>query len=227
VPLPRKPLTFDFSNPWFSWSYVTDHVHDILAATRAHVTLTLLAVGIGLAVALPLAIIARENRVLRGGVLGLADVVYSIPSLAAVVAFLPAFGLQIWTIVFPLAGYNLVILVRNILAGLDAVPGETVEAARGMGYGSGRLFWRVQLPLALPAIMAGLRIATVSTIELVVIGGYIGQNGYGRYIFQGLHDNYRAEITTYVVLTVLLALVADALILGIQRLATPWARSRA
>lgn len=227
MPLPREPLTFDFSNPWFSWSYVTDHVDDILAATRAHVTLTLLAVGIGFAVALPLAVLARQHRLLRVGVLGLADVAYSIPSLAAVVAFLPAFGLQIWTVVFPLAGYNLVILVRNILTGLDAVPAETMEAARGMGYGASRLFWRVQLPLALPAVMAGLRIATVSTIELVVIGGYIGQNGYGKYIFQGLHDNYRAEITTYVALTVLLALVADALLVGMQRLATPWSRRHA
>jgi osmoprotectant transport system permease protein len=216
----------EFSNPWFSWSYVTDHSHDILAATRSHVTLTLLSVAIGMAVALPLALIGRRARWLRGGVLGLSNVLYSIPSLAAIVALEPVFHLAIWTVVVPLAAYSLVILIRNILTGLDEVPKETLEAARGMGLGPLRIFYGVELPLALPSIMAGLRIATVSTIELVVIGGYIGQNGYGQPIFEGLHDNYRAEIMTYVLLTVLLALVADVLILGAQRLLTPWRRAR-
>jgi osmoprotectant transport system permease protein len=220
-------LTVQFSNPWFSWSYVTTHAHDILAATRAHVTLALLAVAIGFAVAMPLALLGRRAPWLRVGVLGLSDVLYAIPSLAAIIALYPVFGLSKWTVVVPLAGYSLIILVRNILAGLDEVPEATVEAARGMGMGATRLLWQVQLPLALPAIMAGLRIATVSTIELVVIGGYIGQDGYGQYIFQGLNDNYRAQITTFVILTVLLALFADVLILFGQRLATPWVRRRA
>ncbi|MDX6287366.1 MAG: osmoprotectant transport system permease protein [Frankiales bacterium] len=216
----------EFSNPWFSWSYITTHTHDILAATRSHVTLTLLAVAIGMAVAFPLALLGRRARWLRGGVLGLSNVLYSIPSLAAIVALEPIFHLEIWTVVLPLAAYSLVILVRNILTGLDEVPAESLEAARGMGLGPLRIFYGVELPLALPSILAGLRIATVSTIELVVIGGYIGQNGYGQPIFEGLHDNYRAEISTYVLLTVLLALVADLLILGGQRLLTPWRRAR-
>lgn len=224
---PSKRLTFDYHNPWFSWSYVTDHSHDILAATRAHVILTLLAVAIGLAVAVPLAVLGRQRRWLRGSVLAFSDVVYSIPSLAAIVALYPVFGLSKWTVVLPLAGYSLVILVRNLITGLDGVSDDTIEAARGMGLGPVRLFLQVRMPLAAPAALAGLRIATVSTIELVVIGGYIGQDGYGYYIFSGLNDNYRAQITTYVVLTVLLALVADLLILLVQRLVTPWSRRRA
>jgi osmoprotectant transport system permease protein len=149
---------------------------------------------------------------------------YSIPSLAAIVALYPVFGLSKWTVVFPLAGYSLVILVRNILVGLDEVPEETIDAARGMGMGALRMFVQVRLPLALPAIIAGLRLATVSTIELVVIGAYVGQNGYGEFILEGFRSNYRAEVGTYLALTVLLAATADALILGFQRLVTPWNR---
>jgi osmoprotectant transport system permease protein len=218
-------VTDAISNPWFSWSYVQQNSQAILDATKAHVTLTVLSVALGLALAFPLALLARRAGWLRGGVLGLSNVMYSIPSLAAIVALYPVFGLSKWTVVVPLAAYCLVILVRNILVGLDEVPEETLEAARGMGMGPARTFVQVRLPLALPAIMAGLRIATVSTIELVVIGGYVGQNGYGQPMIQGFQDNYRAEISTYVILTVLLALVADLLILGVQWALTPWKRA--
>jgi osmoprotectant transport system permease protein len=161
-------------------------------------------------------------------VLGLSNAVYAVPSLAAIVALQPVFGLARWTVVLPLAAYTLIILVRNILTGLDDVPAETLESARGMGLSPAQVLLRVQLPLALPAVIAGLRIATVSTIELVVIGGYVGQGGFGAYILEGFRNNfYKAEITTYILLTVLLALVADGLLLGLQRLVTPWQRRRA
>ena len=215
----------DFSNPWFSWSYVQSNSDQILAATRAHVTLTLMAVALGLVVAMPLAVLGRRATWLRGSVLGFSNVLYSIPSLAAIVALYPIFHLSRWTVVIPLAGYSLVILVRNIMTGLDEVPEETIEAARGMGMGPLRIFVQARLPLALPAIMAGLRIATVSTIELVIIGGYIGLNGYGEFVFEGFRSNYRAEITTYLILTVMLALTADLLVLGLQWLLTPWRRT--
>jgi osmoprotectant transport system permease protein len=213
-----------FSNPWFSWSYVKSNTHQIAAATQAHVTLTVLAVLFGFALAVPLALLGRQATWLRGGVLGLSNVMYAIPSLAAIVALYPVFGLSKWTVVIPLAGYSLVILVRNLLVGLDEVPDEVIEAARGMGMGSARMFLHVRLPLALPAIMAGVRIATVSTIELVVIGAYVGQNGYGEFILEGFRSNYRAEISTYLILTVLLAITADVFILGLQWLMTPWRR---
>lgn len=215
----------DFTNPWFSWSYVKANTHQIVDATQAHVTLTVLAVLLGLIVAFPLALVGRSSRWLRGGVLGLSNVMYAIPSLAAIVALYPVFGLSKLTVVIPLAGYSLVILVRNILVGLDEVPEDTIEAARGMGLGATRMFLQVRLPLALPAIMAGVRIATVSTIELVVIGAYVGQNGYGEFILEGFRSNYRAEISTYVILTVLLAITADFLILGVERMITPWRRA--
>jgi osmoprotectant transport system permease protein len=110
------------------------------------------------------------------------------------------------------------------VTGLDEVPADAVDAARGMGFSPARLLWRVQLPLAVPTIFAGLRIAVVSTIELVVIGGYVSQGGYGDYLLRGLHDDYKAEVTTYLILTVLLAVVADLLMLALARPLTRWQR---
>lgn len=215
-------------NPWFSWHYVTSNAATIESAAREHVILTLLAVGIGFAVALPLAAVGQRSRWLRGGVLGFSSAVYAVPSLAAVVVLEPVFGLGRATIVIPLAAYSLVILVRNILTGLDEVPVEAVDAATGLGMSSLRILLRVRIPLAVPAIIAGLRLATVSTIELVVIGGYVGQGGFGEYILEGFRDNqYRQEITTYIILTILLALLADALLLGLQRAVSPWTRREA
>lgn len=221
---------YDFgnaSNSWWDWSYVPDHATTILAAAREHVALAALSIALGLLASIPLALVARRRGWRRGAVLGLSNAIYAIPSLAAIVALQPVFGLARWTIVLPLAGYSLIILVRNIVTGLDEVPAETVEAARGMGLSPAQVLLRVQVPLAVPALIAGLRIATVSTIELVVIGGYVGQGGFGVYILEGFRNNfYKAEITTYILLTVLLALVADGLLLLLQRLVTPWQRRR-
>lgn len=212
-------------NPWFSWHYVTSNWSTIESAAHEHIILTLLSVGIGFGVALPLSALARQSPWLRALVLGTSSALYAIPSLAAIVALYPIFGFSQWTVVIPLAAYSLVILVRNILTGLDGVPTEALEAAKGMGFSSRRTFFRVRLPLAVPTIVAGLRLATVSTIELVVIGGYVGTGGFGEYIIEGFQNNfYKAEITTYIIATVLLALVADALLLFAQRLATPWVR---
>jgi osmoprotectant transport system permease protein len=161
-------------------------------------------------------------------VLGFCSALYAVPSLAFVVAMFNIFGLGKLTVIVPLAAYSLVILVRNIITGLDEVSGEAIEAARGMGFSNYRIFTRVRLPIAVPTIVAGLRLAVVSTIELVVIGGYVGQGGYGAQIFEGFSNNfYKAEITTYLILTVLLALVADALLLLVQRVLTPWRRGLA
>jgi osmoprotectant transport system permease protein len=224
----RPPGGFTFhktGNPWFSWEYVTSHGHDILTATQQHVTLTGASIALGVIASIPLAALARRTPWLRAFVLGLCTAVYAVPSLAFVVALFKVFDLSRLTIIVPLAAYSLVILVRNILTGLDEVSGEAVEAARGMGFTDLGIFWHVRLPMAVPTIIAGLRLAVVSTIELVVIGGYVGQGGYGALIFQGFNNNfYKAEITTYVGLTVLLALVADMLILLVQRWITPWRR---
>jgi osmoprotectant transport system permease protein len=224
----RPPGGFTFhktGNPWFSWHYVTSHGHDILTATQQHVILTLASVALGVLASIPFALLARRTPWLRAGVLGFCTALYAIPSLAFVVALFKIFDLSKLTIVIPLAAYSLVILVRNILTGLDEVSVEAVEAARGMGFTDARIFLRVRLPMAVPTIVAGLRLAVVSTIELVVIGGYVGQGGYGALIFEGFRINfYKAEITTYLLLTVVLALVADVLILALQRWLTPWRR---
>jgi osmoprotectant transport system permease protein len=215
-------------NPWFSWHYVTSNGHAIFTATGQHVTLTLEAVAIGALVSMPLAILARRSGSLRAGILGLSTAVYAIPSLAFIVALGPIFNYGRLTVVLPLAAYSLVIFVRTILTGLDEVSGEAIEAARGMGFSERGIFLRVRLPMAVPTMVAGLRLAVVSTIELVVIGGYVAQGGYGEMIFQGLHDNlYKQQITTYLILTVLLALVADGLILLLGRALTPWRRGLA
>jgi osmoprotectant transport system permease protein len=223
VPL---PLAVDEApNPWLSWSYLHDNSDAILAATRQHVTLTVISVGLGLLLALPLALLARRSRQLENLIVGLAGVIYTIPSLALFAVLAPVTGLTKTTVVIGLTAYTLLVLVRNVLAGLQGVPEEVVEAARGMGLGPGQLLWRVQLPLAVPAILAGVRVATVSTVALVTVGAVVSNGGLGQLIFEGFNNNfYRAEILTATLLCVLLALVADALLLLVERALTPWTR---
>ena len=212
-------------NPWFTWDYVTNYRDEILAALEEHVILTGLSVGIGLAVALPLALLARRSRLLEAAVYGVTGALYTIPALALFAFLYPIFGLSRKTVVLPLVAYTLLILVRNLVTGLQGVPPETVEAARGMGYSPTRLLLRVELPLALPSILAGIRIATVSTIALVTVGAIVGNGGLGELILEGFNSNfYRAEITTACVLCVALAVAADLLLVGAQRVLAPWAR---
>jgi osmoprotectant transport system permease protein len=213
-------------NPWFDPSYVTDNWDSILTYTGEHVRLTVLAVVIGAVIALPLALLARRSRYLSAPVLGLSTIVYTIPSLALFALLVPFTGLSSNTVLIGLVAYSLVILVRNFLAGLQGVPADVREAARGMGLSAAQTFWRVDLPLALPAFMAGLRIATVSTVALTTVGVLVGHGGLGQLITGGFAANfYRAEIVTGAVGCVLLALLADVLLAGAERVLTPWARA--
>ncbi len=213
-------------NPWFDPSYVTENWDTILAYTGEHVRLTVLAVVIGAAIALPLALLARRSRYLAAPVLGLSTVVYTIPSLALFALLVPFTGLSSNTVLVGLVAYSLVILVRNFLAGLQGVPPDVREAARGMGLSGAQTLWRVELPLALPSFMAGLRIATVSTVALTTVGVLVGHGGLGQLITGGFAANYyRAEIVTGAVGCVLLALLADVLLAGAERALTPWARA--
>jgi osmoprotectant transport system permease protein len=213
-------------NPWFDGSYVVDNWDTIMGYLGEHVRLTIGAVLIGSLIALPLALIARRNRLLGGAVLGLSTIVYTIPSLAMFAFVFPFTGLTATTVLIGLTAYSLVILVRNFLVGLQGVPDDVQEAARGMGYGPARLFAQVDLPLAQPAFMAGLRIATVSTVALTTVGVITGNGGLGQLIIGGFNANfYRAEIVTGALGCVLLALVADVLLAGAQRLLTPWTRA--
>jgi osmoprotectant transport system permease protein len=214
-------------NPWFDGSYVVENWDTIVGYLGEHVRLTVGAVVLGTVIALPLAVLARRSRFLSGAVLALSTVVYTIPSLAMFALVFPFTGLSATTVLIGLTAYSLVILVRNFLVGLQGVPADVREAARGMGYGPARMFWQIDLPLGLPALVAGLRIATVSTVALTTVGVLVGHGGLGQLIVGGFNANfYRAEIVTGAVGCVLLALVADVLLAGAERLLTPWARVR-
>jgi osmoprotectant transport system permease protein len=181
----------------------------------------------GLLLSLPLGVAAVRWRRLRTPVLLTEGVLYAIPSLAAIVLLGPWTGyLTKTTVAIPLTAYTLLILTRNVVTGLEAVPAEVTESATGMGYGPLRRLLRVELPLALPAIIAGIRLATVSTIALVTIGFVAGHGGLGELIDQGIRAavDY-SPLTVGVALTVGLAVLADLLLLLVQWLLTPWARA--
>lgn len=213
--------------PLFDWSWVARNLDLIWERFGEHVTLTVLAVVIGLAVSLPLAILAHRKRWLYPSVAGTAGVLYTIPSLALFVMLIPWTGLSTTTAEIGLVSYTLFILIRNIVTGLDGVPEDVKEAARGMGYTPWQLLWRVELRLATPAIMAGVRIATVTTVGLVTVTTLIGKGGFGHILFQeGFRRFNNTAMITGSLLSVALAIAADGLLLAGQRLLTPWARGR-
>jgi osmoprotectant transport system permease protein len=215
------------ANPWFSWEYVQDNRGDLEQALVDHVLLTVETVLVAMLIAFPLAVLCYRYRWLAGPVLGLTGILYTIPSLAlfAFIAPMDAFGLTRRTVLFGLVIYALLVLVRNTLTGLQGVPPDVREAAAGMGYGRARMLWRVEVPVALPSIMAGVRVATVSTVALVTVGVVVGYGGLGGLILRGFQNNfYRAEIMTASVLTVALGLTFDVLLAGATRLMTPWSR---
>jgi osmoprotectant transport system permease protein len=212
--------------PWVDWQWIGGHRSVIRHAVWEHTFLTLLAVGIGLLIALPLAILAYRRRWAEAPILGITGAIYTIPSLALLGFLIPITGLSTTTAEIALVGYTLLILVRNALAGLDAVPRDVREAAEGMGYTRAGELWHIDLPLAIPAIMAGIRIATVTTIGLLTVTALIGAGGLGQLIVRGLNDNFRTEIVVGAALSVALAAVADAVLLGLQHLITPWSRRR-
>jgi osmoprotectant transport system permease protein len=214
-------------NPWFDFSYVVDNWDTIVGYLGEHVRLTIGAVVLGSAIALPLALLARRSRYIAGPVLATSTIIYTIPSLAMFAFLFPFTSISSRTVLIGLTLYSLVILVRQFLAGLQGVPDDVREAARGMGYSRLGLLWRIDLPLALPTFMAGLRIATVSTVALTTVGVLVGHGGLGQLIVGGFNANfYRAEIVTGAVGCVLLALAADLLLASVERLLTPWARVR-
>jgi len=216
----------DPPNPWFTWSYVRDNWGDLQTALEQHVVLTVQTILIGLVIAFPLALLAHRFRWLAGPVLGATGVLYTIPSLALFAFLAPYTGLNQRTVLIGLVMYALLVLVRNILAGLEGVPDDVREAAHGMGYGRARMLWRIELPVAVPAIMAGVRVATVSTVALVTVGVIVGYGGLGGLILRGFQNNfYRAEIVTASLLTIALGLTFDLLLAGATRVLTPWTRA--
>ena len=220
-------LAQDIGSKWLYWPWVSDHFDEIGERLTQHLQLTLLSVGFGVLIAVPLALLSVRYRRLYGPVLAVTSILYTIPSLALFALLLPVFGtFSVFTAVIPLTLYTLLILVRNIVTGLDSVPADVREAAEGMGYSRFRQIVRVELPLALPAIVAGIRIATVTTIGLVTVTALIGQGGLGQLIMDGFGRNFRTPLTVGIVLSLALAVVADLMLLGLLRVATPWRRKQ-
>jgi osmoprotectant transport system permease protein len=219
-------LAEDIGSKWLYWPWVQDHTDEIRARLVEHIELTVLAVLLGLMIALPLALLSVRYRRLYGPVLAITGVLYTIPSLAMFALLVGVTGtFSRTTALIPLVAYTLLILVRNTVTGLDGVPADVKDAAVGMGYSRTRQILRVELPLALPAIIAGVRIATVTTIGLVTITALIGQGGLGAFMLDGLDRDFRTPLTVGIVLSLGLAVVADLLLVLAQRLATPWQRA--
>ncbi|WP_017241858.1 ABC transporter permease [Streptomyces sp. SS] len=214
-------------NEWICGAYVSTRSEILADAVVQHLQLAGASVALGLLLALPLAVAARRWRWAAGPVLAITTVLYTIPALAMFSLLLPAYGLSAALVVAGLVLYSLTLLVRNVLAGLRAVPEETRQAARGLGYGPIRLLLTVELPLAVPAAMAGLRMATVSAVSLVTIGAIVGHGGLGNLIYAGMNTYFKAQVLTASALCVVIAVVADLLLLGVQRLLTPWTRGQA
>ncbi|MGL5824643.1 MAG: ABC transporter permease, partial [Nocardioides sp.] len=192
-------------NEWVCLDYVRDRSAEVASATFEHVWITMTAVLLGLVIAFPAALAARRSAGLESVVLGISTGLYTVPSLALFPLLVPFTGLSPVTVILGLAGYALTIVVRSILEGLRSVPADVLESARGLGYGAGRLLLRVEIPLALPIIFAGLRVATVSTVALTTVGTLVSYGGLGNLIKDGVDSNFRAELLTASVLCVLLA----------------------
>jgi len=217
----------DPGNPWFSGTYLRDNTDTILVALREHTYLTAVTVVLAALVAIPLAALAHRVRVLATPILALSGVLYTIPSLALFAFLAPFLGVGRVIVLSGLVLYALLVIIRNALTGLSQVPAEVRDAAEGMGYGQLARLIRVELPLALPGIMTGIRLATVSTVALVTVGVLVGHGGLGQLILGGFRNNfYKAEIATGTVLCVTLALVLNLLLLGLERVLTPWTRRR-
>ena len=216
------------TNPFFRWSYITDNWAQIQGDLVQHIALTLLAVGIGTVIAIPLAVLAWRYRIVRAPIFGFASALYIIPSLAlfAILGPITGFVASYKTAEIALVGYTLLILIWNTVAGLNAVPEDAREAATAIGYSPTAALVRVDLPLALPYIFAGLRVATSTVIGLVTVTALIGLGGLGQQITYGFNIGYNTPIIVGLVFSIALAAVADLLIVGAERILVPWARNR-
>jgi osmoprotectant transport system permease protein len=212
--------------PFIDWEWLATHLDDVWARIVEHVWLTAIAMVVGFVIAFALSLMAIRRRWAYGPITAVTGILYTIPSLALFAALVPLTGLTVLTAEIALVSYTLLILVRNIVAGIDGVPVDVRDAADGMGYGRWQRLWRVELPLAVPVIIAGLRIATVTTIGLVTVSAYVGQGGLGKLILDGLRRFFPTMYVTAAVLSVLLAILADAAFVLLQRRATPWARAQ-
>ncbi len=213
-------------NDWWCADYLTDYRGELVDATVQHLLITVSAIALGVLVAFPLALLARRYVRLETSIVGVSTALYTVPSLALFPLLVPFTGITATTVVIGLALYALTILVRSILDGLRSVPDDVRESARGLGYGTTSQLMKIELPLALPVMMAGLRVATVSTVALTTVGALVANGGLGNLIADGVLTNFKAELLAACLLCVLIAVLLDVLIVGVQRLVTPWTRTR-
>jgi osmoprotectant transport system permease protein len=206
------------------WSWVADNADEIASRLLEHIQLTAIAVGIGLLISFPLGVYAYRHRRAYGPMTVVTGLLYTIPSLALFAFLVPYTGLTTLTAEIGLVSYTLLILIRNIVAGLDGVPADSREAALGMGYSRRQLLWRVEVPLALPVILAGIRLATVTTIGLVTVAALIGRGGLGYFILLGFDRSFTTASIVGAVLSLVVAITIDALLVLLERNITPWAR---
>ncbi len=215
--------------PLVRWEWIGDHLGLIVDRLGQHVYLAAIAVALGFLISFVLAAISIRRRRLYPWVVLLSSVVYTIPSFAFFEALVAIIGLALTTAEIPLVLYTFVIFVPNIVAGFDSVPWEVLDAADGLGFTPWQRFWRVELPLAVPLVIAGLRLATVSTVGLVTVSAVLGDRfgGLGYFILDGYHRSFPTELLLGGILSIALAVVADIAFVLLQRAITPWARERA
>lgn len=214
------------ANPIIRWEYLVREWDQVQAALVQHLRLTLLAVGIGLVVAAALAAVALRFRWTAGPITTFTAFLYTIPSVALFGLLVPYTGVSATTALIPLVAYTLLVLVSSILDGFRSVPAAVRDAAEGMGLGPARRVLTVELPLAVPYVVAGLRVAIVTTVGLVTVAAVIGQGGLGRLILDGLRRTFWTPMTVGASFSIILALLLDLAVWWVGRLATPWVRRR-
>src|SRR5438132_263743 len=212
--------------PAIRWDWVFSHLGDIEQRLVEHLVLSVIALAVGFVISFLLTLAIRRFTRLYDPITWLTGVLYTIPSLALFALLVPFTRLTIWTAEIGLVSYTLLILIRNIIAGFRSVPGDVREAAMGMGYAPNQLLWRVEVPLALAVIIAGVRVAAVTTIGLTTVTALIGQGGLGFLILAGIQQFFPTLIIVGAALSVVVAVLADVALVWLQRWATPWTRAR-
>lgn len=213
--------------PFYRIDWVIDNLDVLSRRVGEHVLVTVIAVVAGFIISFALALLVRRYPRTYAPILAVSGLMYAIPSIALFVLLIPITGLSLLTAEIALVSYTLVMLVRNIVTGLRGVPAEVIDAARGMGYSDAQRLWRVELPIAMPIIVAGLRIATVTTIGLVTIATLIGMGGLGYLIVNiGIQRRFATATITGVLAVVILSTLVDLALLALQRRLTPWAKAR-
>ena len=207
------------------WDWLVTHLDDIVYRTFQHLYLAAIAVAFGFAISFVLAIVAVRRRRSAAPILGASDLLYTIPSLALFGTLVTITGISLLTVEIPLVLYTLTILVRNILTGLRDVPSDALEAANGLGFTGPQRLWRVEVPLAVPLIVAGVRLAAVSTIGLVTVTAVMGDSygGLGFFILEGYRRSFPLELYVGAIPSILLAFIVDAALIRVQGRITPWA----